>query len=409
MKIIYSLAKLRPRSLLVTGLLFLFGFSHIKAQPLQDFTDELYHDGWNQVVGLTYDEDGTMYVWEKGGKVFLVKDSLRFSNPLIDISDEVGNWGAHGMLGFALHPHYFDNGYIFMLYAVDRHHMLYAGTPSYSPSADAYQDATIGRIARYTVINPRDPNNAYVDLSSRKVLVGETPGTGFPITANTHGVGSLVFGTDHSLLATCGDGAFPSGDDRGSRPGSWYQQALEDGILNDTTNCGAFRSQSFYSLSGKLLRIDPETGAGYPSNPYYDVNAPFSVASRIWALGFRQPFRTVVIENSGGHEPAEGNPGIVIIGDVGAGNREELNVCDAPGLNFGWPIYEGMERNVSYSSIPVSNLAAPTPGGCGQDFYTYDDLLYHGFGTPTFPDPCNPGSQIASNYPIMAHTRHRIA
>jgi glucose/arabinose dehydrogenase len=339
------------------------------AQSGSDFSDELYLDSWNQVVGITYDSTGIMYVWEKGGRVYVVNDSVRQSTPLLDISEEVGSWGAHGMLGFALDPAYLTNGRIYVLYAVDRHHLLYFGTPSYSASANIINNATIGRITRYTVVNPGDPTNAYVDYNTRQILLGATAEDGFPITANTHGVGSLLFGTDGTLLASCGDGAFPSGEDFGSQPETWYLQALADGILNDTTNCGAYRAQSLHSLSGKLLRIDPETGEGLASNPYYDPTEPSSVQSRIWALGLRQPFRMTLMPGTGGHYPSEGDPGVVVIGDVGSGNREEINICNQPGLNFGWPLYEGMGTMSSYYNQIEPNLAAPTPGGCGQSYY----------------------------------------
>lgn len=386
---------------------FCYSLWGLRAQPLSDFSDEVYLDGWDQMVGMTYDANGLMYVWEKGGTVYVVEDSVRQPDALFDISEEVGSWGAHGMLGFALDPEYLTNGYIYALYAVDRHHLLYYGTPSYSPTADLINDATIGRLTRYTVINPGDPANAYVDYTTRNVLVGASIDDGFPITANTHGVGGLLFGTDGTLLASCGDGAFPSGYDFGSLPESWYQQALADGILNDTTNCGAYRSQSMHSLSGKLLRIDPATGAGLASNPYYDPADPYSVGSRVWALGLRQPFRMTLMPGTGGHYPSDGDPGVIVIGDVGSGNREELDICDQPGLNFGWPLYEGMGTMSSYYNQAEPNLAAPAPAGCGQAFYTYQDLIYHGSGTPTWPDPCGSGD-ISSTYPRMVHEQPRM-
>ena len=67
------------------------------------FTEATIGGTWNEAVGLTFDADGhRMFVWEKGGRVWIVENDTRLPNPLIDISAEVGNWRDHGMLGFAL-------------------------------------------------------------------------------------------------------------------------------------------------------------------------------------------------------------------------------------------------------------------------------------------------------------------
>ena len=50
---------------------------------------------------------------------------------LIDISEEVGGWRDHGLLGFALHPNFRQNGYIYLAYTVDHHHLTKFGTTNY--------------------------------------------------------------------------------------------------------------------------------------------------------------------------------------------------------------------------------------------------------------------------------------
>ena len=102
------------------------------------------------------------------------------------------------MLGFCLHPNFLNNGYIYLLYTVDRHHLLYAGTPNYSSSSNQYFAATIGRITRYTA--RASDGFRSVDLSTRKVLLGESITNGFPSLHESHGIGSLAFGTDGTLL-----------------------------------------------------------------------------------------------------------------------------------------------------------------------------------------------------------------
>src|SRR5207247_2094265 len=113
---------------------------------------------------------GRAYVWERTGKVWIVENGVKLAQPLIDITEEVGSWGDHGLMGFALDPAFQTNGYIYLFYIVDRHYLLYYGTPSYDPNANEYNNATIGRITRYTA-KASDGFHS-VDLASRKILVG---------------------------------------------------------------------------------------------------------------------------------------------------------------------------------------------------------------------------------------------
>ena len=328
------------------------------AQP-SGFLDEVYTSGFAQAVGLTFDTNGRMYVWEKGGKVWIVENGIKSSSPLIDLSEEVGNWRDFGMLGFALDPDFFTNGYIYLLYIVDRHHLLYYGTPNYNSNTDEYFNATIGRVTRYTA--EASTNFTTVDPNSRLVLLGESISTGLPHLHQSHGIGSLVFGTDGTLLVSMGDGASYSSVDEGSASETYWSQALADGIISASENVGAYRCQMLTSLNGKVLRLDPETGDGISSNPFYDGANPRSAQSRIWALGLRNPCRMTLQPNTGSHNPEDGNPGTLYIGDVGWGRREELNVCDAPGQNFGWPKYEGADYEPGYNNAAYAPSSHDLP------------------------------------------------
>ena len=56
---------------------------------------------------------------------------------------------------------------------------------------------------------------------------------------------------------------------------------------------------------------------------------------------------------SGAHFAAEGNPGVLFIGDVGDGGWEELNVAKKGGENFGWPIIAGINLNWGFFTRPT--------------------------------------------------------
>ncbi|MEO1597569.1 MAG: PQQ-dependent sugar dehydrogenase, partial [Planctomycetota bacterium] len=360
----------------------------------QGFYEQGVATGWDQLVGVTFDSTGRAYPWERSGKIWAVEtDGTRGTEPILDISDEVGGWRDHGLLGVALHPGFRQNGWIYLLYAVDRHHLLYAGTGKYEPGVDEYYGATIGRVTRYTVRSADGFNS--VDPESRLVLLGETPQTGIPIVHESHAVGSLVFGTDGTLLLSVGDCASYNGTDNGGQqPGTYVDVALNEGILKPHENVGAFRAQTVDSHCGKILRLNPNNGDGLPSNPFFDSSEPRAPRSRVWALGLRNPFRMTLKPGTGSHNAEDGNPGALYIGDVGYVTWEELNVCDGPAQNFGWPIYEGHHLEPGYAPVLTDNPSAPNPlaSGCGIDFFRYQDLLVQDtLNEPYWGNPCDNG------------------
>ncbi len=329
---------------------------------------------------------------------------------LLDISEEAGAWEDHGMLGFALDPNFRSNGYIYLMYVVDRYYLLNFGTPGYNPNSNTYFDATIGRVTRYTCRSSDGFRS--VDLASRLVLIGETKQTGIPICSVTHGVGSLVFGEDDTLLISTGDGASATaGDQGGAVAGSYAPQALADGILRPKEDVGGLRSQLIDSLNGKILRVDPATGNGLPSNPYYDGANPRSARSRVWDLGLRNPYRMSLKPNTGSHFPGDGNPGVLYLGNVGWNTWESVYSVPGPGRNLGWPIYEGLSVTTGYDGA-VANLDAPNPlypaSGCSQ-YFTFANLLKEdtlaAAGQPPFNNPCNSGQKIPSSIPQFLHYR----
>ncbi|WP_435353517.1 NPCBM/NEW2 domain-containing protein [Emticicia sp. SJ17W-69] len=297
---------------------------NVEAQLPDGFVDQLHSSDWQAPTGLTFDASGKMYVWEKDGRVYIVKNNEK--TLFIDISEEVATYGDYGILGFALDPNFMTNGYVYLYYIVDRYYLLHYGEEEYDPYM-SWEGATIARVTRYTAPQPAIPNA--VDYKSRLVLIGETKSTGFPITGTNHGGGGMAFANDGTLFVSCGDGGLGADYDA---------DALADGIITEAENVEdrVYRCQLINSLNGKIVRIDPKTGNGLSNNPYFDAEHPRSAQSRVWALGFRNPFRIAVKPNSG-------MPGILYVGDVGWNSREEVNIVTMKGQNFGWPIYEGLD------------------------------------------------------------------
>ena len=345
------------KKLLIICLVFSVNF--ISAQLPENYSSEVIQSGYGGIMGTIFSSDGThMFAWTQAGEIYLSTwdgdDYVKQNTAVLDISDEVSGYRDFGLLSICLDPDFDANGLIYLFYTVDRHHLLHYGTPTYDENTDWYYQASISRVTRYQLNHLSIPMTT--DYSSRFILLGESITTGIPLTHQSHAGGTLIFGTDGTLLLTTGDNASYSSTDTGSRGETYFQQALDDDIMRDEENVGAFRSQMINSLCGKVLRLDPDTGDGIPSNPFYDAGNPRSAESRMWAMGFRNPFRAAFKPGSGSTNPADANPGTLFVVDVGWGTWEDLHVVDKPGLNAGWPLYEGQTKLNTYYNSGTLNL-----------------------------------------------------
>ena len=392
-------------------ILLFIGFNTLKGQELPPdfFLEKISDSDYALATGIYFDEKGKSYVTEKSGVVYILDtNGVRIPQPLIDIHEEVGNWRDHGLLGFALDPNFYGNGYFYLLYAVDRHHLLYYGTSQYHPDSLTTFSASIGRLVRYTADPTTDFTTTLPD--SRKILIGESISTGIPLNSTSHGVGSLVFAKDGTLLVSTGDGVNNKDKEIGGDTlGTYATQALADGIITPDQDVGAYRSQYIGTLNGKILRIDPVTGDGLPTNPFYQSQSPRSPQSRIWALGLRNPFRIALMPNTGSHLATDGNPGVIVVGDVGSSFHEELNVVDGPAQNFGWPLWEGHFTHWAfYHHWKPDNLLAPNPllgiNGCAKEFFNFQDLIIkanRSNDSNPFPNPCDDSEAIPATIPTF--------
>jgi hypothetical protein len=102
---------------------------------------------------------------------------------------------------------------------------------------------------------------------------------------------------------------------------------------------------------GKVLRFRRD-GRGLASNPHYDPAAPSSWRSRVYAHGFRSPFRMTL-------DPWTGTP---VVADVGWYSFEEVNVV-RPGQSYGWPCWEGPNRTPQHGGTAACQGVGHTPPG----------------------------------------------
>jgi len=319
-----------------------------------------------QATGFCFLPDGRALWLEKAGIVRVVSGNAFQSPNFIDLRGEVNNDHDRGLLSVALHPGWVPDGgpqsWVYFAYTVSP---VFGQDFPYSSSGPFGHS----RLTRYRALQQGGALRAV--LATRQILLGEeAPNGTVPLGPaslhNSHSNGSLVFGTDGTLLYFTGDGAHYEIFDIGGadNPGfddQVHPTTLKPGPTPKEQDCGVLRAQDMRSLSGKVLRLDPETGMGLPSNPFFDGN-PNSIASRVFALGLRNPFRAHLLPGSGSLDPANANPGSVLFGDVGMNTWEELNLVRG-GENFGWPCAEGFLPQEFYSD------AGPNPQG-GTDCTT---------------------------------------
>ncbi|KAI9012214.1 hypothetical protein DFJ74DRAFT_771620 [Hyaloraphidium curvatum] len=82
---------------------------------------------------------------------------------------------------------------------------------------------------------------------------------------------------------------------------------------------------------GKIMRIDPVTGAGLPGNMWFRPSSPLSNRARVHSWGFRNPWAVA-------SHPT--NPRLLAVFDPGWETRETLRIV-GPGEHGGWPCFEG--------------------------------------------------------------------
>ncbi len=362
--------------------------------PARDFPEgfrlQAVPGSYFKPTAMAFAPDGTLFVADKTGRVFVTTDVAMQTPAFIDLQDEVNALAARGMLGLALHPGFVPDGgptsWVYLLYTV---------SPVFGEDWGFDQDDmySFGRLTRYRAI----PSGTAIvaDLASRQILLGHQLPDGsvpdcFASLSDQHSTCSMHFADDGSLILAHGDGAQVDPADFGGLHDPGFDDWIHpvSGLRGPTPaiqDSGAFRAQDVRSLAGKILRIDPETGFGYASNPFYDGDVT-SNASRVWALGLRNPFRLALLPGTGATDPALGQPNVIAIGDVGKGSWEEISICRG-GENFGWPCMEGPLPQSDYLAFdpPVAEFPNCNTSPTGTD--TGPILTWHHTGATAYEPP----------------------
>jgi glucose/arabinose dehydrogenase len=262
--------------------------------------------------------------------------TLGFTNPS-GLGDE------RGLLGFDLHPDYASNGYVFVSFS------------------DARGDTAV---VRYTV-----SGGVATPASCRIVLRIDQD-------FSNHNGGDIHFGPDGYLYVGMGDGG--SANDPCNRaqtldPANLPASDGVSGCAADTNfvNLGDGNAQS-RALLGKFLRLDvnnttpaganelcadySDGSAGYAiptapgdANPFAGTNGGAGICDESWSYGWRNPWRWSFDRSTGD----------LLVGDVGQGSREEVDLEPAadPGAgNYGW---RGCEGNIAANGGSCAGTEPP--------------------------------------------------
>jgi len=257
-------------------------------------------------IGLADPDDGTgrIFVQEQTGVVQVLQADGALGAPLLDLRPRMlqleEGFEERGLLGFALHPEFSQNGRVYVSYS--------APLRDTAPNGWNYTR----RISELTLGSGEET----IDLGTERVLIA------LDWPSRKHNGGGLAFGPDGYLYIGIGD----AGGAHGVGPDVIWsafdvpaEQLYWDRLAQDVT-----------SLYGSILRIDVEGGfPGYsvpPTNPF--VGKPGR--DEIYAWGFRNPYRLGVDRVTGA----------VTVTAVAETLWESVYLVQSPG-NFGWPLREG--------------------------------------------------------------------
>lgn len=222
---------------------------------------------------LQADSSGRLFIIEKLGRIRIIENGQLSPDPFLDITDRVNDDSNEmGLLGFAFHPNFSQNGYFFVNYT--------------GKGGDTF-------ISRFQADGDRAASNTELNLLKIKQP--------FP----NHNGGSLAFGPDGYLYAGLGDGG-AAGDPFGN-------------------------GQSLDTLLGKILRLDVDSAEPYaiPSdNPFGNEIWAYGLRNP-WRISFDKQTGDLYIADVGqgdweeiDHIPAGSQGGLNFGWDYYEGNHD---------------------------------------------------------------------------------------
>lgn len=317
------------------------------------------------VNSVKFTPRGEALVAEKGGRLVYFSSQRATSGTVLttgagtDLSADTLASSDLGMGGVAFDPGWPRRPYVYALHTSNDKLPPASGKWRDSDCSYPSHCAVQSKLERLTIGQRKVGGRLTPYITARKTLVQDWCTLGL-----THGVGDIRFDRKGYLLASAGDGSLEvdaPADIRaacGSRTTEKY--AGNAGAL-DALDPGVSPT-----LHGKIIRVDPNTGAGAPGNPWassHDANR-----RRIIAVGFRNPYRMTVAP--GGRD--------LTISMVGYRTRESLwsiplEKRSNTVYNAGWPCSEaGARPDIPAASNDICSNPSRVPTINLQPTVTWD-------------------------------------
>jgi glucose/arabinose dehydrogenase len=276
------------------------------------FGEQAIVTGLQAPTTVDWAPDGRMFVAEKAGRVRIVaSDGTLLPEPLLDIRDQVNDHDDRGLVGLAVDSDFSTNGYLYLAYARELDPL--------NPDSGAEMASRVTRVSvkpDSTLENAGDPETVILGTQSDQPCPPPDNAVDCIPAFHFHAVGTVRSDpTDGTLWVSSGD-------------------SHDNNVVDEL----AYLPQDETSYAGKILHVDRD-GHGLPGHPFCPADDDLThVCTKVYAKGFRNPFRFTL-------RPGKGP----VVGDVGNRGWEEVDLIEA-GENNGWPCYEGPVRYALFES-----------------------------------------------------------
>ena len=323
------------------------------------FEERTVVSGLTGPTAIAYAPDGRMFVIEKEGRLKVVPPGGSTATTILDISSEVNSYWDRGLLGIAVDSAFASNSLVYLLYTRERQPM----------TADE-NGPMVSRLQKMTV----SPQN---EVSGRMTILGSHDG---PCPAPSNTIDCIPSeGFSHSI-----------GTVRSAPDGTLWVGSGDASSFSDVDPL-ALRTYDAQSMAGKIMHID-RNGQGLAGHPFCTTNGNLShVCTKIWAGGFRNPFRFKLRPGGG-----------LTVGDVGWGTTEEIDfvpTASGGGRLYGWPCYEGSAHTGGYqdreADCDPEYAKEGTPQAHVPPVHQYP---HNSSGGAVLGGPTYTGSQFPSSY-----------
>ncbi len=291
------------------------------------------------------------YVCEREGRIWSFENDPATTTKtlVLDLSAQCQGLDDCGLMGLAFHPDFglpastnsANRGKFFVYYEYTDQTPLQGDAPVYRPNKTGqYSQMSThlwNRLSSFTIAD-----GEVVATPTETVLINQRDRHPW------HGGGGMFFHPDDGFLWLVIGDEGASGDSYGR------SQRLNGGLFS-----GVLRIDVDGPRTGKshAIRRKPDLGDATTTTANYGIpiDNPFvgvpSVLEEFWAVGLRSPHRMT-------HDPVSG---MVLIGDIGQGSREEISLV-IKGGNYQWVYREGNGGSGTGPSYQINQVGGHTGG-----------------------------------------------